>query len=80
MVEVSMDAPRRIAVWNTAFLGDAVLTLPLIRTLRAAWPDAALDFYVRGGLAPLFAASPKSTRCTPTTSGEAPGGRAASGC
>ena len=54
-----MDAPRRIAVWNTAFLGDAVLTLPLIRTLRAAWPDAALDFYVRGGLAPLFAAQPE---------------------
>lgn len=54
-----MNAPRRIAVWNTAFLGDAVLTLPLIRTLHAAWPDAALDFYVRGGLAPLFAAQPE---------------------
>lgn len=53
---------RRIAVWNTAFLGDAVLTLPLLRVLRAAWPDAILDFYVRGGMAPLFQAQPEISR------------------
>ena len=29
---------KRIAVWNTAFLGDAVLTLPLIQTLADAFP------------------------------------------
>ena len=46
----------RIAVWNTAFLGDSVLTLPLVRTLKAAWPDAEVDFYVRGGLASLYEA------------------------
>lgn len=46
----------RIAVWNTAFLGDAVLTLPLIRAVREAWPQAGLDFYVRQGLGALFAA------------------------
>lgn len=45
---------QRIAVWNTAFLGDAVLTLPLLQTLRRAWPQARLDFYVRRGLAGLF--------------------------
>lgn len=50
---------RRIAVWNTAFLGDAVLSLPLLRSLRAAWPEATLDFYVRGGLAGLFEAQPE---------------------
>lgn len=50
---------ERIAVWNTAFLGDAVLTLPLLRVLHAAWPEAELDFYVRGGLAGLFAAQPE---------------------
>ncbi len=49
----------RIAVWNTAFLGDSVLTLPLVRTLKAAWPDAEVDFYVRGGLAPLYEAQPE---------------------
>lgn len=45
---------ERIAVWNTAFLGDAVLTLPLIQTLATAFPDAALDFYVRRGFGSLF--------------------------
>ncbi len=52
----------RIAVWNTAFLGDSVLTLPLIRVLRAAWPESELDFYVRGGLASLYEAQPEITR------------------
>ncbi len=51
----------RIAVWNTAFLGDSVLTLPLIRVLRAAWPEASLDFYVRGGLDGLYKEQPEIT-------------------
>ena len=49
----------RIAVWNTAFLGDSVLTLPLLRIIHAAWPDAELDFYVRGGLASLYESQPE---------------------
>jgi len=49
---------RRIAVFNTAFLGDAVLTLPLIQTLRLRYPEAAIDFYVRGGLEKLFTPHP----------------------
>ncbi|WP_276819511.1 glycosyltransferase family 9 protein [Mailhella massiliensis] len=52
----------RIAVWNTAFLGDSVLTLPLIRTLKAAWPEAEVDFYVRGGLAALYEEQPEIAR------------------
>ena len=49
---------RRIAVWNTAFLGDAVLTLPLLQSLRLRYPDARLDFYVRSGLQGLFTPQP----------------------
>ena len=52
----------RIAVWNTAFLGDSVLTLPLIRVLKAAYPEAEIDFYVRGGLASLYEAQPEIAR------------------
>ena len=52
----------RIAVWNTAFLGDSVLTLPLIRVLKAAYPDAEIDFYVRGGLASLYEGQPELAR------------------
>lgn len=48
-----------IGIWNTAFLGDAVLTLPLIRTVKAAYPDAAIHYYVRKGLRSLFAAQPE---------------------
>ena len=48
----------RIGVWNTAFLGDAVLTLPLLHTLQRAYPGAELHFFVRRGLAGLFAAQP----------------------
>lgn len=49
---------RRIAVFNTAFLGDAVLTLPLVQSLRLRYPEAVIDFYVRGGLRGLFAPHP----------------------
>lgn len=49
---------KRIAVWNTAFLGDAILTLPLIQSIKKAYPDAFLDFYVRAGLEPIFSAHP----------------------
>ncbi|MBR5882051.1 MAG: glycosyltransferase family 9 protein, partial [Mailhella sp.] len=52
----------RIAVWNTAFLGDSVLTLPLIRVLKAAYPHAEVDYYVRGGVAPLYEAQPEISR------------------
>lgn len=47
---------EKIGVWQTAFLGDALLTLPLLRTLRATYPDAELHYYVRKGFGPLFAA------------------------
>lgn len=50
---------NHIAIWNTAFLGDAVLTLPLIQTLHAAFPEAGLDFYVRRGFGQLFAVQPE---------------------
>lgn len=48
----------RIALWNTAFLGDAVLTLPLAQSLRFAFPDAEIDLYVRKGVEELFAPHP----------------------
>jgi len=48
----------KIGVWNTAFLGDAILTLPLLQTLRAAYPGAVIDFWVRKGFGALFTAHP----------------------
>lgn len=54
----------RIALWQTAFLGDAVLTLPLARVLAKTWPEAEIHFYVRGGLEGLFAAQPEFASVT----------------
>lgn len=50
-----------IGVWNTAFLGDAILTLPLLQSLRAAYPGASIDFWVRKGFGGLLAAHPAVT-------------------
>ena len=47
-----------IGIWNTAFLGDAVLTLPLIQTIACRYPDEPIHFFVRKGLKSLFAAHP----------------------
>ena len=52
---------RRIALWNTAFLGDAVLMLPLVQTLASAFPQASIDVYVRKGLRSLFESNPLCT-------------------
>lgn len=45
-----------IGIWNTAYLGDAVLTLPLIQTIFCQYPDEPIHFFVRKGLKPLFEA------------------------
>ena len=47
-----------IAVWNTAFLGDAILPLPLLQSLRRGYPEATIHFWVRAGFKTLFAAHP----------------------
>jgi heptosyltransferase-2 len=64
---------RRIGLWNTAFLGDAVLTLPLLQSLRLRYPEARIDFYVRQGLEGLFRAHP----ALENVYGQAKGGGAA---
>lgn len=45
---------KRIGVWQTAFLGDAVLTLPLLHTLVHVYPGAEIYYFVRKGLKALF--------------------------
>lgn len=52
----------KIGVWQTAFLGDAVLTLPLLKALRDRFPDAEIHFFVRAGVESVFEAQPEITR------------------
>jgi heptosyltransferase-2 len=47
---------RRIGIWQTAFLGDAVLTLPLIQDVKARFPEAEVHLFVRAGVEGLFRA------------------------
>ena len=44
-----MTAPRTILVVVTRRIGDVLLATPVIRTLRLAWPDAAIDVLVFAG-------------------------------
>lgn len=46
----------KIALWQTAFLGDAVLTLPFIKALSSRFPGAEVHLFVRKGVEPLFQA------------------------
>ncbi len=38
--------PKKILIFHTAFIGDIVLTLPLVQRLRASFPDASITFVV----------------------------------
>ena len=53
------DNYKKIALWQTAFLGDAVLTLPLIKALALRFPDAEIHLFVRKGVEALFAGQPE---------------------
>ncbi len=52
---------RRIAVLRLSSLGDVVLTLPVVQALRAAYPDAVLDYWVKEEFADLVAHAPAIT-------------------
>lgn len=41
-----MKAPQKILIIQTAFIGDVVLTTPLIRAIKQKWPQALLDVLV----------------------------------
>ncbi|MBI5202945.1 MAG: hypothetical protein HY925_15245 [Elusimicrobia bacterium] len=50
--------PKNILVLQTAFLGDATLTVPLARAIKAAFPKARLTIVTRPDCAELFRGSP----------------------
>lgn len=56
---------KKIGVWQTAFLGDAVLTLPLLRALKNRFPDAEIHFFVRGGVESIFKGQPEIANVRP---------------
>ncbi|MCX6135803.1 MAG: lipopolysaccharide heptosyltransferase II [Ignavibacteriales bacterium] len=53
-----MGEPKNIVVIQTAFIGDAVLTLPLIQVLRKHFPGSSVDIVVTPGSRDLFVNHP----------------------
>ncbi|MGI8526498.1 MAG: glycosyltransferase family 9 protein [Pseudolabrys sp.] len=51
-------APQRILVITLQRLGDVLLTTPLLRSLRKAWPQAQLDMLVFAGSEGILAGNP----------------------
>jgi ADP-heptose:LPS heptosyltransferase len=50
----SAGTPKRILVSEVNWLGDAVMSLPALRAIRRAWPNAHLVVLIRRELAGLF--------------------------
>jgi heptosyltransferase-3 len=55
-------APRRILVISLRRIGDLLLTTPLIRSLRRAWPASEIDVLVFANTAGILAGNPDVRR------------------
>ena len=54
--------PSRILVISLRRIGDLLLTTPLIRSLRRAWPDSDIDVLVFANTAGILAGNPDINR------------------
>lgn len=52
------STPERMVVFAPNWLGDAVMSLPLIDDVRRQWPSARLTVAARAAVAPLYAMTP----------------------
>ncbi|HEX6828406.1 MAG TPA: glycosyltransferase family 9 protein, partial [Burkholderiales bacterium] len=57
-----MNAPQSVLVICTRRIGDVLLTTPVIRSFRRAWPQAAIDALVFRGTEGVLAANPDLRR------------------
>jgi heptosyltransferase III len=55
---IALGPHPRILVVALRRLGDVLLTTPLIRSLKRAWPDGAIDVLVFGGTEGILAGNP----------------------
>ncbi|MHC5112851.1 MAG: glycosyltransferase family 9 protein [Planctomycetota bacterium] len=57
--------PENVLIVRPSALGDVCRTVPVLASLRRAWPDARIDWVVRDSLAPAVAAHPDLTEVVP---------------
>lgn len=57
-----MKPPKSILIVATRRIGDVLLTTPLIRSLRRAWPEAQIDALVFAGTEGILASNPDINR------------------
>jgi len=57
-----MPPPENVLVIVTRRIGDVLLATPLIRSLKLAWPDTAIDALVFSGTEAILAANPDLRR------------------
>ncbi len=56
-----MSEPSRILIVRPSALGDVCRTVPILATLRRAWPDAAIDWVVQSDFAAAIECHPDLT-------------------
>ncbi len=54
--------PSRILIISLRRIGDLLLTTPVIRSIRRAWPEAEIDVLVFDGTAGIIAGNPDIDR------------------
>ncbi len=55
--------PRNVLVIATPVMGDVLLSTPLVRSVKTAWPDASIDVLTRPGGAAVLEGNPDVHRC-----------------
>jgi heptosyltransferase-3 len=69
---IELPAKPRILVVTLRRLGDVLLTTPLIRSMRRAWPDATIDVLVFAGTAGIVEGNPDIDRVIATPARRGP--------
>lgn len=60
-----MSKPGKVLVVQTAFLGDVILTLPLVQSIKSSFPDAEIDILVIPGTAEALVNHPSIREIIP---------------
>src|SRR5690606_490624 len=60
------STPRRVLVVCTRLIGDVLLSTPLVRSLKQAWPNAEVDVLVFEGTDGVLAGNPDIHRILTT--------------